>query len=121
MISSSVLNFSWIDKVTNDGNGNFILVMEGLLMYLQEEDVKILLGEISRRFTGSQLVTDALDKKLTKGLYRKIGNWASKLLLGIELGWNFGFQKAEDIENYGNYSFISTSGKQPFVINASID
>lgn len=121
MISSSVLNFSWIDKVTNDGNGNFILVMEGLLMYLQEEDVKILLGEISRRFTDSQLVIDALDKKLTKGLYRKIGNWASKLLLGIELGWNFGFQKAEDIENYGNYSFISASGKQPFVINASID
>lgn len=121
MISSSVLDFSWIDRVTKDGNSNFILVMEGLLMYLQEEDVKNLLGEISRRFTDSQLVTDALDKKLTKGLYKKIGDWASKLFLGIELGWNFGFEKAEDIETYGKYSFISAAGKQPYVITASID
>ena len=83
--------------------------------------MKLRLGEIQRRFTDSQLVTDALDKKLNKGLYRKIGNWASKLLLGIEVEWNFGFEKAEDIETYGNYSFISASGKQPFVITASID
>lgn len=121
MISSSVLDFSWIDKVTKDRNSNFLLVMEGLLMYLQEEDVKNLLSEISRRFTDSQLVTDALDKKLIRGLYKKIGDWASKLLFGFELGWKFGFEKAEDIENYGNFSFISVAGKQPYVITASID
>jgi len=121
MISSSVLDFSWIDEVTKDGNSNFIIVMEGLLMYLQEEDVKELLGEISRRFTNSQLVADALDKKLTKGILREIGNWSSKLLFGFELGWNFGFEKAEDIESYGNYSLINVAGKQPYVITASIN
>jgi len=46
-------------------------LMEGLLMYLPEEDVIRLLGEISRRFTNSQLVTDAMDKKFSKGFYRK--------------------------------------------------
>lgn len=121
MISSSVLDFSWIDEVTKDGNSNFIIVMEGLLIYLQEEDVKELLGEISRRFTNSQLVTDALDKKLTKGILREIGNWSSKLLFGFELGWNFGFEKAEDIESYGNYSLVNVEGKQPYVITASIN
>ncbi len=120
MISSNVLDFTWIDEVTKDGNSNFILVMEGLLMYFEEKDVKKLLAEISRRFTNSQLVTDALDKKLTEGLYKKIGDWSSKLLLGIELGWKFGFEKAEDIETYGNYSLIGVEGKQPYVITASI-
>lgn len=121
MISSSVLDFSWIDEVTKDRNSNFIIIMEGLLMYLQEEDVKELLGEISRRFINSQLVTDALDKKLTEGLYKKIANWSSKLFFGFELDWNFGFEKAEDIETYGNYSFINAEGKQPYVITASIN
>ena len=120
MISSSVFDFSWIDEVTKGGNSNFILVMEGLLMYLQEEDVKKLLGEISRRFTNSQLVTDATDKKLSKGLYRQFTKWSSKLLFGFEMVWNFGFEKAEDIESYGNYSLVNVEGKQPYVITASI-
>jgi O-methyltransferase involved in polyketide biosynthesis len=120
MISSSVLNFDWIDEVTKEGNSNFVLVMEGLLMYFEEEDVKKLLGAISERFSNSLLVTDALDKKLTEGLYKKIGDWSSKLLLGFELGWNFGFEKAEDIETYGNYNLIGVEGKQPYVITASI-
>ncbi|MCK8061052.1 MULTISPECIES: class I SAM-dependent methyltransferase [unclassified Fusibacter] len=120
MISTSVLNFDWIDEVTKEGNSNFVLVMEGLLMYFEEEDVKKLLGAISERFSNSLLVTDALDKKLTEGLYKKIGDWSSKLLLGFELGWNFGFEKAEDIETYGNYRLIGVEGKQPYVITASI-
>lgn len=120
MISSSVLDFDWIDEVTKERNSNFVVVMEGLLMYFEEEDVKKLLGEISQRFSNSLLLTDALDKKLTEGLYKKIGDWSSKLLLGFELGWNFGFEKAEDIETYGNYSLIGVEGKQPYVITASI-
>jgi len=120
MIASSVLDFSWIDEVTKDGNSNFIIVMEGLLMYFQEKDVKKLLGEISQRFTNSMLVTDALDKKFTEGLYKKIADWSSKLFYGFELRWNFGFEKAEDIESYGNYSLVNVEGKQPYVITASI-
>ncbi len=82
--------------------------------------MKKLLGEISRRFTNSQLVTDATDKKLSKGLYRQFTKWSSKLLFGSEMVWNFGFEKAEDIESYGNYSLVNVEGKQPYVITASI-
>ncbi len=120
MISSSVFDFSWIDEVTNDGNSNFLIVMEGLLMYFQEEDVKKLLGEISRRFTSSQFVTDAIDKKFSKGLYKQFTKWSSKLLFGFEMIWNSGFERAEDIESYGNYSLVNVVGKQPYVITASI-
>lgn len=120
MISSSVLDFSWIDEVTKEGNSNFILVMEGLLMYLQEEDVKKLLGEISRRFANSQLVTDAIHKKLSKGLYREFTKWSCKLFFGFEMVWDSGFEKAEDIESYGNYSLVNVEGKMPYVITASI-
>jgi len=121
MISSSVLDFSWIDEVTKDRNRNFIIVMEGLLYYLQEEDVKKLLYEISRRFTNSQLVTDAAPKKMSKGFYRKLSKWSAKLLFGFEMVWNSGFKKAEDLESYGNYSLVNVEGKMPYVITASIN
>ena len=120
MISSSVLDFSWIDEVTKNGNSNFIIAMEGLLMYLQEEDVKKLLGEISRRFTNSQLVMDTIEKKYTKGFINGLTKWSCKLLFGFEMVWNFGFEKAEDIESYGNYSLVNVEGKHPYVITASI-
>ena len=89
-------------------------------MYLQEEDVKELLSEISRRFTNSQLVADSIEKKYSKGFLRALGKWSCKLMFGFEMVWNFGFEKAEDIEAYGNYSLVNVEGKQPYVITASI-
>ena len=39
LIGRSVLDSSWIDKVTPKGNRNFLLIAEGLFMYLPQDDV----------------------------------------------------------------------------------
>jgi methyltransferase (TIGR00027 family) len=43
LIGCSVLDTTWIDKVTANGNSHFLLIAEGLIMYLPEADVRKLL------------------------------------------------------------------------------
>src|SRR5690606_28119876 len=53
---------SWMDQVPREGRPTFI-VAEGLLMYLQEHQVKTLILELRERFLDSELVFDAFSKQ----------------------------------------------------------
>ena len=39
LIGCSVLDTSWIDQVTSNGNSSFLLLAEGLFYYLPKQDV----------------------------------------------------------------------------------
>ncbi len=58
LITCSVLDFKWMDEVTPP----VIFVAEGLLVYFMEEDVRRLVLELRRRFTGCELVFDSLSR-----------------------------------------------------------
>lgn len=73
LIGCSVLDSSWIDKVTSKGNRNSIIIGEGLFMYLPEDDVINLFKIISNRFYHSQIVLEVVTEKYTRGLWKKIG------------------------------------------------
>jgi O-methyltransferase involved in polyketide biosynthesis len=62
MIPSVVTDLSWMDQVPREGRPTFI-VAEGLLMYLQEHQVKTLILELRERFLDSELVFDAFSKQ----------------------------------------------------------
>ena len=68
LIGCSVLDTSWIDKVTSNGNSNFLLLAEGLFYYLPRQDVTRILQVIAQSFNRSQLVLDMAPEKYTKGL-----------------------------------------------------
>jgi len=122
MISCSVLDTTWIDKVTESGNSNFLIIAEGLFMYLPEDDAKGLLQEISRKFSHSQFVLDMIKRKYTKGFLQKLVVWQFKLFMGIDVPWVFGIQKPEDLESYGEgYKVIDVNGKTLYIITASIN
>ena len=61
MIASSVTDLSWIDNVDSEGRPVFV-VMEGLLMYLHESDVKALILRLLEKFPGCEMVFDAFSK-----------------------------------------------------------
>ncbi len=46
LIGCSVLDTSWIDQVTSNGNSNFLLLAEGLFYYLPKQ-------EVTRTFTSN--------------------------------------------------------------------
>jgi O-methyltransferase involved in polyketide biosynthesis len=61
MIASSVTDLSWKDKVSSD-NRAVLVVAEGLLMYLYENDVKALILSLHQKFPGCEFAFDAFSK-----------------------------------------------------------
>jgi O-methyltransferase involved in polyketide biosynthesis len=101
LIGCSVLDTSWIDQVTLDGNSNFLLLAEGLFYYLPKQDATGLLEVIARRFNRSQLVLDVAPEKYTKGLWKWFIHLHS-IAWGIDVSFIFGINHPRDIESYGN-------------------
>jgi methyltransferase (TIGR00027 family) len=102
VIGSSVLDTSWIDKVTINGNTGFLLIAEGLFPWLPQQEATRLLKEIGERFYRSQLVLDMVPEKYTKGIWKKLIRLHSRIDWGLDVSWVFGIKDPHDIEAYGN-------------------
>lgn len=102
VIDSSALDTSWIDKVTVNGNTDFILLAEGLFMWFPPQDGIRLFKEIGERFYRSQLVLDMVSERYTKGLWKKFIRLHSRIDWGLDVAWTFGIKDSHDIESYGN-------------------
>lgn len=104
LIGCSVLDSSWIDRVTSKGNRNFLLIAEGLFMYLPKDDVINLFKTFSDRFYHSQTIFEVVNEKYTSGIWKKIVEMKMKRAIGFDAGssYNFGVRQARDIESYGN-------------------
>jgi O-methyltransferase involved in polyketide biosynthesis len=101
LIGSSVLDTSWIDKVTINGNTGFLLIAEGLLMWIPQQDAARLFKEIGERFVRSQLVLDMVPERYTKGIWQKLIRLHSRIDMGLDVFWVFGINHPQDLEAYG--------------------
>jgi O-methyltransferase involved in polyketide biosynthesis len=101
LISCSVLDTSWIEKVTSNGNSSFLLLAEALFYYLPKQEATRLLQVIARRFDRSQLVLDMAPERYTKGLWKRFIQVNSKVW-GIDVSFLFGINSPRDIESYGS-------------------
>ena len=101
LISCSVLDISWIDQITSNGNSNFLLLAEGLFYYLPKQEVIRLLQVLAQRFNRSQLVLDMAPEKYTEGLWKRLINLESRAW-DIDVSFVFGINNPRDIESYGN-------------------
>lgn len=102
MISASVLDPCWIDQVTMNGNTDFLLVAEGLFMWLPQPEAIRLYREMGKRFYRSQLVLDMVPEKYTKGIWQKLFRLHARIDWGLDVSWVFGIKDPHDIEAYGN-------------------
>jgi O-methyltransferase involved in polyketide biosynthesis len=101
LIGCSVLDTSWIDKVTSNGNSGFLLLAEGLFYYLPRQDVIGNLQVMAQRFYRSQLVLDMAPEKFTKGLWKRLMQLEARVW-GLDVSFVFGMNNPRDIESYAN-------------------
>jgi len=101
LIDCSVLDAAWIDQVTSNGSSNFMLLAEGLFMYLPKQEAIAILQEIARRFHRSQLVLDMALEKYTKGIWKRLLQLESRAW-GLDVSMVFGINHPRDIESYGS-------------------
>lgn len=118
----SVLDTSWIEKVTLKGNKKILLLAEGLFMYLPKKGVINLFKTMSKNFFQSQIVLEVVTEKYTHGIWKKIVEMKIKRLLGLKAGssYNFGIKDASEIETYGEgikvineWSFVEDPDTRP--------
>jgi O-methyltransferase involved in polyketide biosynthesis len=82
MIAASVTDLAWIDTVPSDGRPVLVLA-EGLLMYLDEADVRRLVLRLHEAFPGCRLAADVFSR-LTA---RSATNHPALKYTGASLGW----------------------------------
>jgi O-methyltransferase involved in polyketide biosynthesis len=110
MIGSSVTDFVWMDAVAERGPA--IIIAEGLLMYLEETQVKALLWKLQERFPGSEIAFDAFSA-LTA---RRIKRHPSLRKTGAVIHW--GIDDPHEIEGWG--SGIRLIEEWPFTASEDI-
>jgi len=100
-IESSVSDFNWMKKIQQD-NKNILFLAEGLFMYLHEDDVKNLVINLQKTFSGCELACDVVHTFIVKILKRKI--WRKKFQrdyhLGKEASFYFGISDSRDLEQW---------------------
>lgn len=82
MISSSVTESEWIESITVDERP-LLVVAEGLLMYLDEADVRRLVLRLRETFPGCRLVADVFSRLAA----RSATNHPALKATGADIGW----------------------------------
>ncbi len=65
-IGTSVLDFTWMDRVVRDASASYLFLAEGVLPYLPERENRRLLLELARRFPGAEIAFDAISPIIVK-------------------------------------------------------
>ena len=109
MIGSSVTDPQWLDHIPT--GRPTLVVAEGLLMYLQENEVRRLLERLTDRFDSGELLFDtlsALAPRLSKVLTRGIITWGIRYARDIET-WNPRLRFLEQTSMLAGYRKIEST------------
>ncbi|MEA5503569.1 class I SAM-dependent methyltransferase [Halotia wernerae UHCC 0503] len=74
-ISSSVIDFGWMDALASKPPTSILFIAEGLLMYFEAQQVQQIVNQMRQRFPGATLVMDVVGKisKATGSKYAQLG------------------------------------------------
>lgn len=99
LIACSVLDAAWVDQVASNGNSDFLLLAEGLCMFLPEQDVKNLFQILAQKLVRSQLVVEMAHEKWTKGLWKMLFALQARVW-GLDVSFTFGIKHPRQLESY---------------------
>jgi O-methyltransferase involved in polyketide biosynthesis len=92
MIASSVTEADWLNQIPADRPA--LVVAEGLMYYLKEEDVQSLVKRIVERFPSGQIMFDAISKRYLKMQKTNVGISAT----GARMWW--GVDDVHELEKW---------------------
>ncbi|MCM1253673.1 MAG: class I SAM-dependent methyltransferase [Clostridium sp.] len=86
MIAKSAMDESWAD-IIEEPKGRVLVIIEGLVMYLSESDVKKILSIISKRFHSVDIIMEIMNPWVVKNLKEKsIHKTSAKFSWGMKSG-----------------------------------
>mgnify|MGYP006288429221 CR=1 FL=1 len=93
MIASSVTEAEWLERIPKEKD-NYIVIAEGLFMYLKENEIKKLLNRLKDRFGNYTLIFDAYSVLTAKNAK----SHPSLKKTGAKINW--GINNPEELENW---------------------
>ncbi|MDY6958541.1 MAG: class I SAM-dependent methyltransferase [Halobacteriota archaeon] len=94
MIASSVTKAEWAEQIPQ-GRDQYIIIAEGLFMYLKEDEIKELIGRLKKRIGSFTLIFDAFSVLTAKN----VKNHPSLKKTGAQINW--GIDDPDELENWG--------------------
>ena len=86
MIAKSAMDKRWADEI-EEPKGKVLVIIEGLSMYLSEQDVKRILSIISKRFKRAEVIMEVMNPWVAKHVKEKsIEKTKAKFTWGIRSG-----------------------------------
>jgi O-Methyltransferase involved in polyketide biosynthesis len=109
-ISASLFDTAWMEQLKlKHPNSSFLFVMEGVLMYFTEKEVKGLFTNIANRFTGSEVWFDACGTFVVKNSDKH------DAIKKVNAKFKWGINNGRDIEKWDNcLSLIKQSSQGLF-------
>lgn len=93
-VSSDAADLSWMDAI-HAGGRPVLVIAEGLLMYLEDDDVRRLFVRLRETFPGCRIVGDVFSRMTARAASRH----PSLKRTGAHIGW--GVDDAHDVETWG--------------------
>lgn len=100
LIGCSVLDAAWIDRVTGKGCSCFLLLAEGLLMFLPKSDVIELFQRLAQRFSDSQFAFDMVPEKYLRGVWKMLLRLETRINWRLDVSWVSGIKDPGEIESF---------------------
>ena len=98
LLACSVLDSAWLDTVSAHRQRPFLFLAEGVLMYLTEAQVKLLVLTLKEHFPGAELVFDAFSPFMRWAHNFKV----TRTGIGAHLHW--GLKNGKDLERWSDPS-----------------
>ncbi|MBU0494207.1 MAG: class I SAM-dependent methyltransferase [Chloroflexi bacterium] len=95
-LAGSVLDSAWLDTVSVHRPRPFLFLAEGVLMYLEETQVKSLVLTLRERFPGAELVFDAFSPFFVWANNRRV----TRTNIGARCHW--ALKRSQDLESWGD-------------------
>lgn len=124
MIASSVTESEWIEKIPQE-KGHYIIIAEGLFMYLKEDEIKKLISHLRDRIGNYTLIFDAYSKLAAKNAnsHPSLKRTGAKISWGINdpaalANWGLGIQLIDEeyFTDYDEINTLNTTAKIMFKI-----
>jgi O-methyltransferase involved in polyketide biosynthesis len=98
MIAKSVFDYSWIDDINT--NEHVLIIAEGILMYLTEQEVEDIMGKLAHAFNRAEMLLETTPASLVKQ-NQKQDLIKDQYQIEAQLQW--GIKKGKDIEKLNSH------------------
>ena len=102
MLASSILDHQWMDQIA-ESPGPYCFLLEGVLMYLPEAEVRQLVLVMRDRFPGSELVCEVTHRQWVEGFWGKLVSlkMQRRTKIGQDARFSFGISRPDEMEDWG--------------------